>query len=128
MDVTGLLDTITEKRMTEAIRERGDAKFAEVNIQLSEIRFANLVVDAGTVHSLKTIVCLLANPHHPIRPVLLALRENTNFTADDYATPFVELFHQLNSIRLGFVQLSSTICELNPLVLVESSASQSFCR
>jgi hypothetical protein len=28
-DVAGLLDTITEKRMTEAIRERGDPKFAE---------------------------------------------------------------------------------------------------
>jgi hypothetical protein len=83
---------ITEKRMTETIRERGDAKFAEAIVQPSEIRFANLVVDAGTVHSLKTIVRLLTDPHYPIQPVLLTLRENTNFAPDDCATLFVELF------------------------------------
>jgi hypothetical protein len=33
--------------MTEAIRERGDAKFAEAIFQLCEVRFANLAVDAG---------------------------------------------------------------------------------
>jgi hypothetical protein len=95
IDVAGLLDTITEKRMTEAIRERGDAKFAEAIGQLSEVRFANFVVDAGTVHSLKTIVCLLTNPHYPIQPVLFALREDPNFTADDYAVLFVELFSSI---------------------------------
>jgi hypothetical protein len=86
IDVAGLLETINEKRITEAIRKRRAAKFAEAIVQLSKVRFANLVVDAGTVHSLKTIVCRLTNPHYPIQPLLLALRENTNFTADDYAT------------------------------------------
>jgi hypothetical protein len=95
IDVAGPLDTINEKRMTEVIRERGDAKFAEAIVQLSEVRFANLVVDAGTMHTLKTIVCLLTNQHYPIQRVLLALRENTNFTADDYVTLFVELFSSI---------------------------------
>jgi hypothetical protein len=63
IDVARLLDTITEKRMTEAIRERGDAKFAEAMVQLSEVRFANFVVDAKIVHCLKIIACLLPNPH-----------------------------------------------------------------
>jgi hypothetical protein len=95
IDAAGLLDTITEKRMAEAIHERGDAKFAEAIVQLSEVSFANLVVDGGTVHSLKTIACLLTNPYYPSQPVPLTLRENTNFTVDDYATLFVGLFSSI---------------------------------
>jgi hypothetical protein len=91
IDAAPLLDTITEKRMTKAIRERGDAKFTEAMVYLSEVRFANLVVDAKTVHSLKTIACLLSNPHYPSQTVVFALRENTNFTIDAYATLFAEL-------------------------------------
>jgi hypothetical protein len=47
---------MAERQMAEAIRERGDAKFAEAIAQLYEIRFTNLVMEAGTVHSLKSIV------------------------------------------------------------------------
>jgi hypothetical protein len=91
-DVAGLLDTITEKRMTEVIRESGDAKFAEAMVRLPDVRFANFVVDPGTMHNLKTLDYLLTNRHSLIQPVVLALRENTNFATDDYATLFVELF------------------------------------
>jgi hypothetical protein len=81
--------------MTEAIRERGDTKFAEAIVRFSEVHFANHVVDAGTVHSLKMIICLLTNPRYPIQPVLFALRENISFTADNYAILFVELFSSI---------------------------------
>jgi hypothetical protein len=91
-DIAGLLDTITEKRMTKAIRESRDAKFAEEMVRLSDVRFANFVVDPGTVHNLKTLDYLLTNRHYLIQPVVLALRENTNFATNDYATLFVELF------------------------------------
>jgi hypothetical protein len=100
IDVAGLLDTMTEKWMAEAIRERGDAKFAEAMARLHEIRFANLVVDTGPVHSLQTIVSLLTNPHCPIQPIVLALRKNTNFSTDDYTALFVELFSFLEGSRL----------------------------
>jgi hypothetical protein len=56
---------MTEKRMAEAIRERGDAKSAEAMAQLHKIHFRNLVADAETVHTLKTMVCLLTDPHYP---------------------------------------------------------------
>jgi hypothetical protein len=56
IDGTGLPNTMTEKRMAETIRGRRDAKLNETMDQLPEIRFANLGVDAGTVHNLKTIV------------------------------------------------------------------------
>jgi hypothetical protein len=86
--------------MTKAIHERGDVKLTQPMVQLSEVCFANLVVDAGTVHSLKTIVSLFTNPHCPIQPVVHALREKTNFTTDDYATLSLNFSHVLNTIRL----------------------------
>jgi hypothetical protein len=55
INVAGLLDTMTEKWMAEAIRERENVKFAEAMTQLRKIRFTDLEIDAGTVHSLKTI-------------------------------------------------------------------------
>jgi hypothetical protein len=70
----------------------GDATFIEAMDRLGEVRFVNLVVDAGAVYTLKTIVCLLTNPYLVAQPILLSLRENANFTADDYAVLFVELF------------------------------------
>jgi hypothetical protein len=100
IDATGLLDTITEKRMAEAIRERGDAKFTEGMTQLHEIHFANLVVDSGAVRRLKTIACILTNPRYPIQPIVLALRENMNCSADDYTALFVEYFSSLEGLPL----------------------------
>jgi hypothetical protein len=95
VDASTLVDQITDHGITEAIRALGDAKYSEAIEKLQEIRFVNLVIDAGTVHTLKTIVCLLTNPYLVTQPVLLSLRENTNFTADDYAILFVELFSLL---------------------------------
>jgi hypothetical protein len=96
IDVTWLLDTMTEKRIAEAICERGDAKFAETIAQLHEIHFANLVVDSGRVHGLKITVCLLTNPHYPIQPVVFAFGENMNFSADDRVAAFAEPFSALD--------------------------------
>lgn len=110
-DVAGFLDQMTEPSLTQAIRATGDAKFAEAMFELGEIRYANLVVDAGTAHSLKTIVCLLTNPHSAIAPVLLALRENTNFTADDYSALFVEL---LSMGELSAIVICSVVVDNLP--------------
>jgi hypothetical protein len=55
IDVARLLDTMTEKWIAETIRKRENVKFSEVMAQLREIRFKNLEIDAGTVHSLKII-------------------------------------------------------------------------
>jgi hypothetical protein len=55
IDIAGLLDQMTESSLTEAIRPTDDPKFAQAIIELSEIRFANIVVDARTVQTLKTI-------------------------------------------------------------------------
>jgi hypothetical protein len=96
-DVDTLLDEISEQRLTEQIRATGDAQFVQAITDLSEIRSANLVVDAGTAHALKSIVCVLTNPHYPIPPVLLALRENTHFKGDDYCSLFVELLSSIES-------------------------------
>jgi hypothetical protein len=118
---------ITEKRMPGTIREKGDAKFAATMVQLSEIRFANLVVDAETMHSLKINVCLLTNPHSSTRPVVLALRENTNFIIDDYAALFVELFSCLEQFPIVICSVIITIRSLDLMVLLESWISLSLC-
>jgi hypothetical protein len=45
------------------------------------------------MHSLKTIVHLLTNPHYPIQLIVLGLRENTNFSADDYSALLLSFSH-----------------------------------
>jgi hypothetical protein len=89
---TRLLNSMTEKRMAEAIRERGDVQLAETISHRHEICFPNLVVKAGTVPILKFIVCLLINRHYLLQPIVLALHENTNFWPNDYENCFVEPF------------------------------------
>jgi hypothetical protein len=48
--------------MGEATHERGDTKFAEALGQMQEIGCANLVLDAGIMNGLKTVVCFLMTP------------------------------------------------------------------
>jgi hypothetical protein len=57
-------------------------------------------VDAGIIYRRKSIPCLLCNPHFSGPPVLLALKENTNFTASDYCNLFMELFAMIASFDL----------------------------
>jgi hypothetical protein len=64
------------------------------------LHFVNLIVHAGTVHSLKSIVCLVTNPHAIEPPVLRSLRENQNFTVQDYCNLFPELMAILDSFGL----------------------------
>jgi hypothetical protein len=47
------------------------------------------------LYNFKAIICLLTNPHYPTRPIVLALRENKNFSANDCGASFIELFSYL---------------------------------
>jgi hypothetical protein len=100
-DAQSLIDGISERTIADAIRRNADRRLEQALECLSDFRFVNLVIDAGMVHHLKTIPCLLTNPFHLKSPVLLALRENQNFTKHDYAC----LFHEL----IAMVQTSGLI-------------------
>jgi hypothetical protein len=56
--------------------------------RLEDFGFVNLVVDASMVYHMKTIPCLISNPYCPDPPVLLTLRENADFTAEQYSELF----------------------------------------
>jgi hypothetical protein len=75
---------------------------------LEDFRFVNLVVDAGTVHQMKTIPCLISNPYCPDPPVLLTLRENADFTTEQSSELFTELSTIVDSAGL---LLSSVIVD-----------------
>jgi hypothetical protein len=83
VDVPPLIDQITAQGAAEALAENANPKFQIAIAQLQSIHFVNLIVDAGTIYHLKSIPCLLTNPRFPGPPLLLALRENTQFTAGD---------------------------------------------
>jgi hypothetical protein len=63
VDIGRLGDTISDRSMTEAMRQRADQGFAEAIEPLRDVHCVNLMVDAGTVHCLKSIVDLVTNPH-----------------------------------------------------------------
>jgi hypothetical protein len=67
--------------------------------KFADLHFVNLVVDAGTIFHLKTIPCLMSNPWCSEPPVLLALRENKNFSAGQYAELFSEPLTTTESAR-----------------------------
>jgi hypothetical protein len=57
--------------MAEAVRQRANQRFTEAIERLHEVHFVNLILDAGTIHSLKSIACLITNPHAIEPPVFL---------------------------------------------------------
>jgi hypothetical protein len=57
--------------ITDAVHQGAGGRFAEAIEQLSEV---HLTVDAGRVHHLKSIPCLLTNPHASKPPDFFALR------------------------------------------------------
>jgi hypothetical protein len=67
---------------------------------MSESGLGDLTVDAGTVHHLKTIPCLLSNPCHMDEPVLLTLREHESFANQNYARLFQKLIEIVQSSGL----------------------------
>jgi hypothetical protein len=69
-------------------------------LHLYGICFVDLVADAGTVHTLKTMICLLTNPHYPVQPIALALWENTNFSADDNEALLLSFSHLSEGLQL----------------------------
>jgi hypothetical protein len=97
VDIGRFVDTISDRSMAEAVQQRADQRFAEAIERLHEVHFVNLIVDPGTVHSLKSIVCLVTNPHAIEPPILLSLRESPHFTAHDYCNLFSELMAILDS-------------------------------
>lgn len=92
-----LVDQMTDKRVADSIRRRADERFHEAIKALSQFRFVDLVVEAETVHLLKTIPCLLTNPHCLSSPVLLDLWENRSFNKQDYIELFGNLIQRVDS-------------------------------
>jgi hypothetical protein len=86
--------------MAEALRQGADRRFTEAMERLGDVHFSNLIVDAGTFYHMKSIPCLLTNPHVAEQPVLLALRENRNFTIQDYCDLFCELIAIVDSFGM----------------------------
>jgi hypothetical protein len=99
LEAMSLVHERTAKRVTDSIRRRADERFHEAIKALSQFRFVDLVVEAETVHLLKTIPCLLTNPHCLSSPRLLDLRENRNFNMQDYAELLGDLVHRVDSSR-----------------------------
>jgi hypothetical protein len=78
--------------------------------RLSDVHFINLIVDAGTVYQLKSSPCILTNPHASEQPELIALRENRNFTIQDYCDIFCELIAIVNCF--GMIRRSIVVDNL----------------
>jgi hypothetical protein len=109
-DVSLLIDHITQHGLANEVACKGDEAFGKAMQHLKSIQFVNLIVDAGTVHSLKSIPCLLTNPHYAGSPVLLELHENSNFTAEEYEQLFLGLFQTI--VANGLVLCSVVIDNL----------------
>jgi hypothetical protein len=90
----------TDKDLAMHIKRQADISFHSALVNLQSDRFVNLIVDAGTVLQIKTIPCLLTNPFCTDPPVLLDLKENTNFDKVNYSELFTELIVKIHSAKL----------------------------
>jgi hypothetical protein len=73
VEISPLVDHITDGAMAEAVHQASDRRFTESMDRVGEVHFVDLIVDAGTVSQLKSISCLLTNPQANKPPVLLTL-------------------------------------------------------
>jgi hypothetical protein len=53
-----LIDPFTDKSIAKGLVENAEKRFRVSLSELVEVKFVNLVVDAGTVQQLKNIPCL----------------------------------------------------------------------
>jgi hypothetical protein len=90
-----ILDRFSEKAVRTMMIRVANEQFETHLAQLEEVRFVNLSVDSGTVHSLTAIHCLVSNPFSLQRPIVFDLCPNFNFTKSDYASLFQEVIHKL---------------------------------
>jgi hypothetical protein len=102
IEIAPLVDRLIDALMSEAVRQGADRRFTEAIV--------NLIVDGRTVCHLKSIPCIVTNPHASERPPLLALRENRHFAIQNYCDQSSELIAIGNSLAWCYVQLSLTIC------------------
>jgi hypothetical protein len=116
VDVLPIIDEFTDHTIATWIHKRGDDSLNKAMNALEDVHFVNLVLDSGTVYSLKSIPCLLTNPYHIESPILLDLRENTNFTKQDYLQLFRDLFDQIRD-KYGLALCS---------VIIDNLYAQSF--
>jgi hypothetical protein len=99
-DVATLIDTFSDKAIASEVRAIGDTRFEASMIRLQELCFVNLIVDAGQIHQMKMIPCILTNPYCADPPVILALHENSNLTMDLYAQLFANLVEMVQPFNL----------------------------
>jgi hypothetical protein len=80
-----------QRRMSRLADEKLEASMA----QLEDIRFVNVAIDSGTVHSLTLIHCMISNPFLLTHPVLFDLCENLHFTTGNCASLFESIVRRL---------------------------------
>jgi hypothetical protein len=90
-----VIDAITHLSIAQVVREGTEHRFAESTKRLHDMNF-----DLSIVHTLKSILCLLANPEGSGPPVLLVFGENRDFTILDYCELFCELMAKVASFGL----------------------------
>ena len=84
-----------------------ELKEQQIN-RIKEIKYINLLVDAGTVNKCKCIQVLASNPHYSKMPVLFKIVSNNDFTKVDYEFLFNNLYEEASSLNL---QICSVICD-----------------
>jgi hypothetical protein len=109
-----LIDPITPQTISQGLATRAEEKFKSFLNELVDVKFVNLVVDAGTVHQLRSIVCLLSSPYVSAQPILLDLRENHGMTKPEYRELFCQLVDQAEEAHL-------TVCS----IIIDNLGAQS---
>jgi hypothetical protein len=115
IDAGQLIDPFTDKSIAKGLVERAEEKYRVSLNELADLKFVNLIVDAGTVQQLKNVPCLLSSPHASQQPILLELRENQGMTKEDYTALFCDLVVRAESEKL-------TLCS----IIIDNLAAQSF--
>ena len=90
-DVSQLVEGISARAINEKITELGHL-FKERDFSVArELRYVNIVVDAGTVLGVAVIHSLLSNPYHKEFPLVLDVTENNHFDKFMYRDLFEKL-------------------------------------
>lgn len=86
IDIKQLLPSFSQTQINEVMKNAAKQREEEIkHVFQNRIKFANIIMDTGTINRFKILHFLLTNPNYPSIIWPIDNFENLNFTASDYA-------------------------------------------
>lgn len=114
---------ISDKSLSKRINRMAEERKIDRLIYAKQVKFVNIVSDAGTILSIKNLWAIYTNPTDNNFPIILDLFQNCGYTAEDYELFFSSLIQTTKNNDL--ILLAIIVDNLKPQVIGLNKVLQS---